>query len=58
MISMTVITEMNYEQIDLNLLRVFDAVMTELNVTRAADRLHDSTCRQQRSQTLTPSAKR
>lgn len=31
---------MNYEQIDLNLLRVFDAVMTELNVTRAAARLH------------------
>lgn len=31
---------MNYEQIDLNLLRVFDAVMTELNVTRAADQLH------------------
>jgi DNA-binding transcriptional LysR family regulator len=30
----------NYEQLDLNLLRVFDAVMTELNVTRAADRLH------------------
>ncbi|ARV62901.1 hypothetical protein BZZ01_07535 [Nostocales cyanobacterium HT-58-2] len=31
---------MNYEQLDLNLLTVFDAVMTELNVTRAADRLH------------------
>ena len=31
---------MNYEQIDLNLLRVFDAVMTELSVTRAAERLH------------------
>jgi DNA-binding transcriptional LysR family regulator len=30
----------NEEPIDLNLLRVFDAVMTELNVTRAADRLH------------------
>ncbi len=40
MIDIIVITEMNYEQIDLNLLRVFDAVMTELNVTRAADRLH------------------
>jgi DNA-binding transcriptional LysR family regulator len=37
---MKVITAMNYEQLDLNLLRVFDAVMTELNVTRAADRLH------------------
>lgn len=31
---------MNYEQFDLNLLAVFDAVMTELNVTRAAERLH------------------
>lgn len=31
---------MNYEQLDLNLLTIFDAVMTELNVTRAADRLH------------------
>lgn len=31
---------MNYEQLDLNLLKVFDAVMTELNVTRAAHRLH------------------
>jgi DNA-binding transcriptional LysR family regulator len=30
---------MNYERLDLNLLKVFDAVMTELNVTRAADRL-------------------
>lgn len=40
MINMSVITAMNYEQLDLNLLRVFDAVMTELNVTRAADRLH------------------
>lgn len=30
---------MNYNQLDLNLLNVFDAVMTELNVTRAADRL-------------------
>lgn len=30
---------MNYEQFDLNLLNVFDAVMTELNVTRAALRL-------------------
>lgn len=37
---MTVITQMNYEQLDLNLLAVFDAVMTELNVTRAAERLH------------------
>lgn len=31
---------MNYEQLDLNLLKVFDAVMTELNVTRAAQRLY------------------
>ena len=31
---------MNYEQLDLNLLKVFDVVMTELNVTRAAHRLH------------------
>ncbi|MBD3886299.1 LysR family transcriptional regulator [Phormidium tenue FACHB-886] len=31
---------MNYEQFDLNLLNVFDAVMTELNVTRAAARLN------------------
>ncbi|MCU0569590.1 MAG: LysR family transcriptional regulator [Oculatellaceae cyanobacterium Prado106] len=31
---------MNYEQFDLNLLNVFDAVMTELNVTRAATRLN------------------
>lgn len=31
---------MNYEEIDLNLLLVFDAVMTELNVTRAAEHLH------------------
>ncbi|MBD2068402.1 LysR family transcriptional regulator [Leptolyngbya sp. FACHB-671] len=31
---------MNYEQLDLNLLKIFDAVMTELNVTRAADRLN------------------
>ena len=31
---------MNYEQLDLNLLKVFDAVMTELNVTRAAHRLN------------------
>ena len=30
---------MNYEQFDLNLLNVFDAVMTELNVTRASLRL-------------------
>jgi DNA-binding transcriptional LysR family regulator len=37
---MRVITEVNYEKVDLNLLRVFDAVMTELNVTRAANRLH------------------
>lgn len=39
MIGMKVITAMNYEQLDLNLLKVFDAVMTELNVTRAAQRL-------------------
>ena len=31
---------MNYESFDLNLLNVFDAVMTELNVTRAAVRLN------------------
>jgi DNA-binding transcriptional LysR family regulator len=31
---------MNYEQFDLNLLNVFDAVMTELNVTRASVRLN------------------
>lgn len=31
---------MNYEQIDLNLLVIFDAVMTELNVTRASEQLH------------------
>ncbi len=37
---MRVIIIVNEEPIDLNLLRVFDAVMTELNVTRAADRLH------------------
>ncbi len=30
---------MNYEQLDLNLLVIFDAVMTELNVTRASERL-------------------
>jgi DNA-binding transcriptional LysR family regulator len=30
---------MNYDRLDLNLLKVFDAIMTELNVTRAADRL-------------------
>ena len=30
---------MNFRTLDLNLLRVFDAVMTERNVTRAADRL-------------------
>lgn len=40
MINMGAITAVNYQQLDLNLLRVFDAVMTELNVTRAADRLH------------------
>jgi DNA-binding transcriptional LysR family regulator len=40
MIDMRVITAVNYEQLDLNLLKVFDAVMTELNVTRAAHRLH------------------
>jgi DNA-binding transcriptional LysR family regulator len=40
MINMRVITAVNYEQLDLNLLKVFDAVMTELNVTRAAHRLH------------------
>ncbi|WP_190509211.1 LysR family transcriptional regulator [Oscillatoria sp. FACHB-1407] len=31
---------MNYEHFDLNLLNVFDAVMTELNVTRASERLN------------------
>lgn len=40
MINMKIITKRNYEQLDLNLLTIFDAVMTELNVTRAADRLH------------------
>lgn len=30
---------MSFQNLDLNLLRVFDAVMTELNLTRAADRL-------------------
>ena len=30
---------MSFLNLDLNLLRVFDAVMTELNLTRAADRL-------------------
>lgn len=35
-----VITGMNYEKLDLNLLNVFNAVMTELHVTRAAQRLH------------------
>src|SRR3954462_824405 len=30
---------MNFLTLDLNLLRVFDAVMTEQNLTRAADRL-------------------
>ena len=30
---------MNFQTLDLNLLRVFDAVMTEQNITRAADRL-------------------
>jgi DNA-binding transcriptional LysR family regulator len=40
MIYIRVITLVNYNQVDLNLLRVFDAVMTELNVTRAAFRLH------------------
>lgn len=38
--SIGVITAMNYGQLDLNLLRAFDAVMTELNVTRAACKLH------------------
>lgn len=37
---MRVITDVNYNQFDLNLLNVFDAVMTELNVTRAAARLN------------------
>ncbi|MBW4652614.1 MAG: LysR family transcriptional regulator [Kaiparowitsia implicata GSE-PSE-MK54-09C] len=37
---MGVITGVNYEQFDLNLLNVFDAVMTELNVTRASVRLN------------------
>ncbi len=36
---MIVITNVNYKQIDLNLLIVFDAVMTELSVTRAAEQL-------------------
>lgn len=31
---------MNFAHFDLNLLRVFDAVMTEHNLTRAAERLH------------------
>lgn len=31
---------MNFAQFDLNLLRVFDAVMVEHNLTRAAERLH------------------
>jgi len=31
---------MNYEQFDLNLLNIFDTVMTELNVTRASERLN------------------
>lgn len=31
---------MHYQQIDLNLLSIFEAVMTELNVTRAAERLN------------------
>jgi len=39
MIDMEVINLMHYEQIDLNLLTIFEAVMTELNVTRAAERL-------------------
>ena len=30
---------MSFQNLDLNLLRVFDAVMTELNLTRAAERL-------------------
>jgi DNA-binding transcriptional LysR family regulator len=33
------VTHMSFLNLDLNLLRVFDAVMTELNLTRAADRL-------------------
>lgn len=36
---MSLITDMNYERIDLNLLVVFEAVMTELSVTRAAEQL-------------------
>ncbi len=32
-------SQMNFRTLDLNLLRVFDAVMTERNVTRAADQL-------------------
>jgi DNA-binding transcriptional LysR family regulator len=31
---------MHYEQIDLNLLTIFEAVITELNVSRAAERLN------------------
>ncbi len=30
---------MNFRTLDLNLLRVYDAVMTEGNITRAAERL-------------------
>ncbi|NER51739.1 MAG: LysR family transcriptional regulator [Symploca sp. SIO1A3] len=30
----------HYEQIDLNLLHIFEAVMMELNVSRAAERLN------------------
>jgi DNA-binding transcriptional LysR family regulator len=36
----TIMNAMHYEQIDLNLLSIFEAVMTELNVSRAAERLN------------------
>ena len=39
MINMTVMTEKYNVEIDLNLLVIFDAVMAELNVTRAAEQL-------------------
>jgi hypothetical protein len=40
MMYITIMNTMHYEQIDLNLLSIFEAVMTELNVSRAAERLH------------------
>ena len=39
MINMMFMTQKNNEPIDLNLLVVFNAVMAELNVTRAAETL-------------------